>query len=157
MVLIAGKFDFLKILTVFYRWTKEVEDTRKRLQADVQAGCEVQVDWSLLGHGNPQYHDLFATLEDVKSAVAWNEQEQSAPSQVGGVAMMVTGLVSNYAKPSSEDEDNGRDPTDLGRWCSLLVEGSCGPVRLVTNYRLHGPTKTKAEISKGLREPENVT
>ena len=24
MVLIAGKFDFLKILTVFYRWTKEV-------------------------------------------------------------------------------------------------------------------------------------
>ena len=120
-----------------------IEDTRKRPQADVQAGCEVQVDWSLLGHGNPQYHDLFATLEDVKSAVAWNEQEQSAPSQVGGVAMMVTGLVSNYAKPSSEDEDNGRDSTGLGRWCSLLVEGSCGPVRLVTYYRPHGPTKTE--------------
>ena len=27
MVLIAGKFDFLKILTVFYRWTKEVNLT----------------------------------------------------------------------------------------------------------------------------------
>ena len=120
-----------------------IEDTRKRPQADVQAGCEVQVDWSLLGHGDPKYHDLFATLEDRKRAIAWNEQEQSAPPQVGGVAMMVTGLVSSYTKPSSEDEDNGRDSTGLGRWCSLLVEGSCGPVRLVTYYRPHGPTKTE--------------
>ena len=70
---------------------------------------------------------------------------------------MVTGLVSTYAKPNSEDEDNGRDPTGLGRWCSLLVEASCGPVRLGTYYRPHGPIRTEAEISKGLREPEDVT
>ena len=110
-----------------------------------------------MGPGDPKYHDLFATLEDRKSVVAWNEHKQSAPSQVGGVAMMVTGLVSHYAKPNSKDEDNGRDPTGLGRWCSLLVEGSCGPVWLVTYYRPHGPTSTEAEMSKGLQEPEDVT
>ena len=60
------------------------EDTRRHLQADVQAGCEFQVGWLLLGRGNPKYHDLFATLEDRKSVVAWDEQEQSALSQVGG-------------------------------------------------------------------------
>lgn len=134
-----------------------VDDTRKRLQADVHAGCEVQVDWSLLGHGNPKNHDLFAPPEDRKSVVAWNTQEQSAPSQVGGVAMMVTGLVSNYTKPNSSNDGRGRDPRGLGRWCSLLMEGSCGPARLVTYYRPHGPTKTEGEILKGLREPKDVT
>ena len=74
---------------------------------DLQAGCEVQVDWSLLGHGDPKYHDLFATLQHKKSVVAWNKHGQSAPSQADRVAMMVTGLVSNYAKPNSEEEDNG--------------------------------------------------
>ena len=44
------------------------------------------MDWSLLGREDPKYHDLFATLEDRKSVVAWNEQEKSALSQVGGVA-----------------------------------------------------------------------
>ena len=82
---------------------------------EVQAGCEVQVDWSLLGHKDPKYHDLFATLEDRKSVVAWNEHEHSAPSQVGGVAMMVMGLVSNYAKPNSEVEDSGKDQKGLGK------------------------------------------
>ena len=71
--------------------------------------------------------------------------------------MVVTGVVSNYTQPSSEDEDDGKDPTGLGRWCSLLVKGSCGPDQLVTYYRPHGPTKTEAEIAKGLREPEDVT
>ena len=84
-----------------------IDDTRKHLQAGLRARCEVQVDRSLLGNGDPKYHDLFATPEDRKSVVAWNDHEQSAPSQVGGVAMVVTGLVSNYAKPNSEDEDNG--------------------------------------------------
>ena len=66
--------------------TQTMDDTRRRLQADVQAGCEVQVDWSLLGRGDPKYHDLFVTLENRKSVVAWNEHERSAPSQVGRVA-----------------------------------------------------------------------
>ena len=109
-----------------------------------------------MGHKDPKYHDLFATLEDRKRVVAWNEHGHSAPLQVGGVAMVVTGLVLNYAKPNSEVEDNGKDPTGLGRWCSLLVEGTCDPARLVTYYRPHGPTKTEAEMSKGLREPEDV-
>ena len=128
-----------------------IDDTSRRLQVDVQAGCEVQVDWSLLGRGDPKCHDLFATLENRKSVVAWNEHERSAPSQVGRVAMMATGLVSNYTKPNSEVEDSEKDPTGLGRWCSLLVEGTCGPVWLVTYYQPHGPTKMEAEISKGLR------
>ena len=103
-----------------------------------------------MSHGDLKYHALFVTLEDRKSVVAWNEREHSAPSQVGGVVMMVTGLVSNYAKPNSEVEDNRKDPTGLGRWCSLLLEGTCDPVRLVTYYLPHGPTKTETEISKGL-------
>ena len=62
------------------------------------AECEVQVDWSLLSHGDQKYHDLFATLEDRKSVVAWNDQEQIAPSQVGGMAMMSTDIVFNFTK-----------------------------------------------------------
>ena len=81
----------------------------------MQARCEVQVDWSLLGHGDLKYLDLFATLEDRKSVVAWNEHEHSAPSQVGGVIMVVTGLISNYAKPNSEVEDSGKDQKGLGK------------------------------------------
>ena len=69
---------------------------------------------------------------------------------------MVTGLISNYAKSSPEGKDNRRDPTGLGRWCLLMVEGSCGPVQLVAYYRPHGLTKTEADIAKGLREPKDT-
>ena len=116
-----------------------IDDIRRRLQADLQAGCEVQVNWSLLGHGDPNYHHLFVILENRKSVVAWNEHKHSAPSQVDGVIMVVTGLISNYAKPNSEVEDSGKDPTGPGRWCSLLVEGTCGPVWLVTKRRRRYP------------------
>ena len=39
------------------------------------AGCEVQVDWSMISHDDTKYHDLFTLLEDKKSIVAWNEHK----------------------------------------------------------------------------------
>ena len=104
----------------------------------------------MISHNGTKYNNLFALLEDKKSIVAWNEHKQIAQSQVGGMTMMATGLLSNFMKPPSQDKSFGKDPLGLGQWCSLLVNGSSGPVRIVTYYRPNGPTKMEAEIANGL-------
>lgn len=68
--------------------------------------------------------------------------------------MMTTGILSNYTKPPSKDSD--KDPTGLGRWCSLVVKGSSGPVRPVTYYRPNRPTKMEADISRGLEDSQDA-
>ena len=105
-----------------------------------------------MGHQDPKYHGLFATLEDRKSVVAWNKHEHSAPSQAGGMAMMVTGLVSNYAKPNSEVEDSGKKTNRS--WKMVLT--ACGRYMRSSSAGDVLPTSWTNK-SGGLREPEDVT
>ena len=131
-------------------------DTRKRLHVDEILGFKVQIDWFQPSRGDTKYCGLFALLEDEKSTVSWNKQEQITLSQVRGFALMITGILSNCTKLYVKDHNFGKHPTGLGQWCSLLIKGSSGLVCHVTYYIPSCPAKTKTEIVKDSRDSNDA-
>jgi len=114
-----------------------IESTRRRLRADVTAGVETGVDWTLAQKaGMNSFHDLFGMGEDKKSACSHNVTEQNMKSQPGGTCMMAYGVFSSHVKNASQDPNKGKDKRGLGSYCSLVTTGkSAKPVRLVVYYR----------------------
>ena len=123
-----------------------IDHTRQRLQADVTAGMETGVDWTIARRlGGDAFHDLFGLGEDKKSVCAHNETKQIAKSQYGGTCMMAFGVFSSYIKSPSLDPNKGKDKRGLGSYCSLVTTGEhAKPVRIVTYYRPNEESRHKA-------------
>ena len=106
-----------------------IEATRKRYDADVLAGVEHQVNFSKAPEDR-QFHDTFGFGEERKSVESHNRHNAEHRSAYGGTGLMVFGRLSNYVKKAGD-----RDPTGLGRWCSLVVKSGEKLVRFVVVYR----------------------
>ena len=118
-----------------------VEATRKRYGADAIMGCEHQVNFSL-APDDRQFHDLFGAGEDRVTNEAHNIHNYEHRSPYGGTGIAVFGRLSNYASTPNPRPREGvpspppsRDPTGLGRWCSVLLSNHEKRTRLVVAYR----------------------
>jgi len=106
-----------------------IEATRKRYNADILAGVEHQVNFSM-ADDDRQFHDIFGFGEERKSVEAHNRHNREHRSAYGGTGLMIFGRLSNYVKKAGD-----RDPTGLGRWCSLVIKSGEKLVRIVVAYR----------------------
>ena len=127
-----------------------VDATRKRYNADVVMGCEHQVNFSMAPE-HRQFHDLFGFGEEKVTHEAHNVHNREHRSAYGGTGIAVFGRLSNYAskpkpRPGHPGPPPSKDPTGLGRWCSILLNNQNQRTRLVVAYR---PNRKKGDLRPG--------
>ena len=111
-----------------------IDSLRRKYNADILAGCEVQTDWSEADR-DKQFDDLFGLGIARRGGAAHNTEDEGITNrcQPGGVAAIAFGKVSEYVKVEP-------DPTGLGRWITLTLTNGERVSRVVMAYKPGYPT-----------------
>ena len=96
-------------------------------------GCEPQADWRF-SDVKHKFHKLLMKCKERKIIIWFNyTEEKIARGQRGGMEMIAIGRFSTFVL------DRSTDPTNLGRWCLLLLGGPEKKMRLCTASQLCNP------------------
>ena len=100
----------------------------RQLKVDSLGGVELQTNWALV-RAEHRLEELLRTESAGRVAVGFNTHERITKRQQGGTCIATFGLLATYRTTT------GHDPSGLGRWTSLRIEGKDGRVsRLVSAY-----------------------
>ena len=116
------------------------------VKADAVGLAEINLDWRLIPSEANFYSQTYESpLRPVKAASVANTTSQPLQAaQVGGVATLV--LHKLLPRVISVD----KDPTNLGRWISMLIEGKGSHrCRLVTGYLPNQDNGSNKKQTKG--------
>ena len=98
-------------------------------------GSDKQADWRFVKDAH-QFRNLFGKGTDVRSVTANNPAEpKMRQDQQGGTGMAAFGRISTFVKESP------KDPSNLGRFCSMLLTGGGKKTHLVQLYVPSNPEK----------------
>ena len=101
----------------------------RRTNCDAYFGAEGNTNWDLVSY-DKQFNNLFQNTRGVQSIAAHNVHDSSGRYQPGGTFGVAVDYLSTLVT------DKGKDPTGLGRWCWMKVEGYGGhTTRIVTAYQ----------------------
>ena len=112
--------------------SKKLISTIAHKQIDVALLTEIGLCWSLVDATNKWYERTRLSFQATRSEVAYNKTELSRTSQrqYGGVLTMAVDDMAHRVK------DQGQDPSGLGRWAWLLLEGKQNHrLRVISVYR----------------------
>jgi hypothetical protein len=99
----------------------------KHLEIDIVAGCEVQCDWSFVGHSS-RFPDILANGQALQGLASHNKVERIQREQMGGTAVAAVGRLVDLTS------DSGSDPTGLGRWTWIKLGNGTPTTRLLCGY-----------------------
>ena len=124
------------------RKIRRINDMVRQYEVDCLAGCEAQVDWRFAKE-DERFEHLFGRTTRTRHVTAnntTNRKELCQRNQYGGTAMMTFGRLSGFVL------DRGKDETNLGRWCWILVGTKEKKTRIVVAYQ---PCQPKASRNRG--------
>ena len=106
----------------------------KNLNIDVLAGCESQIDWSMVDRDN-QLLSLIAPCMTTKGIASHNSFERIQREQMGGTAIMGVGRICEVIT------EVGSDGTGLGRWSWIKLSNGTISTRIISAYLPWHPNK----------------
>ena len=112
--------------------SKKLIATIAHKQIDIALLTEAGLCWSLVDNTNKWYERTRLSFQASRSELAFNKTELTRTSQrqYGGVIAMAVDDVAHRVK------EQGQDPTGLGRWAWLLLEGKQNhQLRVISVYR----------------------
>ena len=138
--LLWENFNSLCILTDNQNLSKvrAIDATRKRLRADMLAGCETQTDWYQVPI-DQQFDRLVGLGEDQRHIAAHNVHDKTR-CQPGGTLIAAYGQATGYGRV-----EVGKDETGLGRWTWMKFTTDGLVRRFVSAYRLKVPSTLKRQ------------
>ena len=125
--LFLGQFNSLGIFTGMKK-VQHLNNVFRDFSVDVMGGCETQADWRFVTEEH-QFGNLFGKGKKVRSVAANNTAEPKMKrDQRGGTGLCAMGRVAAFVK------DTPKDPSNLGRFCSMLLAGGGKKTRIVIIY-----------------------
>ena len=122
--LFLGQFNSLGLFTGMKK-VHQLNNIVNDFGIDVLGGSETQADWRFVKEEH-QFRNLFGKGREVRSVAANNTAEpKMRRDQQGGTGMVAFGRVASFVKESP------KDPSNLGRFCSMMLSGGGKKTRLV--------------------------
>ena len=125
--LFLGQFNSLGLFTGMKK-VHQLNNIVNEFGIDVMGDSETQADWRFV---KEEHHsrNLFGKGREVRSVAANNTAEpKMRRDQQGGTGMVAFGRVASFVK------DSPKDPSNFGRFCSMLLTGGGKKTRLVQLY-----------------------
>ena len=125
--ILLGQFNSLGIFTGMTK-VHQLNNIINDFGIDIMGGSETQADWRFVKEEH-RFGNLFGRGRPTRSVAANNTAEpKMRRDQKGGTGMVAFGRVSTFVRESP------KDPSNLGRFCSMLLSGGGKKTRFVQLY-----------------------
>jgi exonuclease III len=119
---------------------KELHD---KLEIDVAAYCEHKINFKHKRNANG-FNQLFKGGEAaIQSIAAHNVHKNVGKIQQGGTCLILFGHLTQQLDPNESE----KDPTGLGRWSVMILQGEGVRTRIICGYNPCGNNKTNSGTS----------
>ena len=113
------------------------------LEVDIAAYCEHKINYQNKNNNNG-FNQLFRGGEaDIRSIVSHNVHENVGKIQQGGTSLILFGHLTQHF----DCNESGKDPSGLGRWSVMTLQGDGRRTRIVCGYNPCGNNKLNSGTS----------
>lgn len=122
---------------------ERMKDLHDELEIDVAAYCEHKINYKHKKNVNG-FNQLFKGGEAaIQSIAAHNVHENVGRIQQGGTSLLLFGYLTQHL----DSNESGKDPTGLGRWSVMTLQGEGMRTQIICGYNPSGNNKINSGTS----------